>query len=85
MTDEKKTDGGPAYPIDCGAHGECIHGLTVRDWFDGMALQGTCANSQIAKDFADKGIPDSITSRLIAQISLEISDAMLAERNKKEE
>lgn len=45
---EKINDGGPAFPMQ--DWDECIHsrrsetGMTLRDWFAGMALQGTVAN-----------------------------------------
>lgn len=33
-------DGGPAFPYWDGPNGKCHSGITKREWFAGMALQG---------------------------------------------
>ncbi len=74
-------DGGPAFP----QHGwsssaEVIErmngnqGMTLRNWFAGMALQGLCSNH----DFKDTGSQD------IAELAFDQADAMLAARDGKE-
>jgi hypothetical protein len=73
MSDIKK-DGGPAFP--CGYHrdgntADQIGGLTIRDWFAGMALQGLTA-----------GMHFSMANALIVEQSFELADAILAEREK---
>ena len=52
-----KPDGGPAFPN--GSYdtktGNNL-GMTLRDWFAGMALQGICANPDISKTAAKEGL-----------------------------
>ena len=57
-----KDDGGPAFPVasERNANGDVqwgFNGMTLRDWFAGMALHGclcnpeyTASNAQLAKD-----------------------------------
>jgi hypothetical protein len=60
----KKPDGGPAYPT--AARG----GMSLRDWFAGMALQGMLAN----------GIGGS--REFYSANAYSLADIMLAERDK---
>jgi len=65
-------DGGPAFPNwKCGG---MFDGMTLRDWFAGMALQG-----QLASDNPHSAIP----SENVAFYAWEIADAMLAARDGK--
>jgi hypothetical protein len=57
-------DGGPAFP-----------GMSLRDWFAAMALQGIKANPSW----------DENTRERIARAAYEQADAMLAARERKEE
>ena len=65
-----QNDGGPAFPTHCEA------GMTLRDWFAGMALQGMLAQP-LDSDCA-------FNPRLCAESSYEYADAMLASRERKE-
>jgi hypothetical protein len=75
----KIEDGGPAFP--CAEHGihQAENGMSLRDWFAGMALQGMLAFPE-----------DEATSESFAQITKRFSegayvyaDAMLAARKAK--
>ena len=74
-------DGGPAFPTKREAHDprtigwSMQEGMTLRDWFAGMALQGEVANPS-AKLFE----ADSITFDDLAGDCYRIADAMLAAR-----
>ena len=82
----QKIDGGPAYPTPLAQTSETrdvsevveayIHhpGMSLRDWFAGMALMGIAANDP--PSYSDVGISDT------AELSYQIADAMLAERAK---
>jgi hypothetical protein len=60
-------DGGPAFPLKC-EQGE-VYGLSKREWFAGMALQGLLTQHQYA---------DGICA-MSAQRAVSIADAMLEE------
>jgi len=72
-------DGGQAFPrpignykkLDIGEHNEAQRGMSLRDWFAGMALGGLCSATQGLGDFENR----SVTERAYA-----LADAMLAER-----
>lgn len=97
MTDEH--DGGPAYPqlsIEAGGrdgHGDLIEpyptsegGMSLRDWYAGMALQGMMSNPEICKDAkADFGELNDSAAVLLGEyskISFMHADAMIRERGK---
>ena len=56
MSDTKQIDdGGPAFPSDNFGQPSAL-GMSLRDWFAGMALQGLCAHygfGEIEKDAAN--------------------------------
>ncbi len=67
------TDGGPAFPI---IHSGIVQreGMTLRDWFAGMALQGLCrACTDGWQSFAE----EAMSKRCYEQ-----ADSMLKERGK---
>lgn len=64
-------DGGPAFPRP----GNEWEGVSLRDWFAGMALQGMCAKL---------GINATADTPLIALASYRLASAMLAEREKRD-
>lgn len=74
-------DGGQAFPIS-DASGPIQYGMTLRDWFAGQALMGLIANPDDPIDVVESSAG---MKSLIARISYEYADAMLAARNKKSE
>lgn len=79
MSDRK--DGGPAFP--CPAVGSRIieaSGMSLRDWFAGMAMQGWIACQH--PEFVDWTVPEDV--REVAQRAYQAADAMLAERSRTE-
>lgn len=84
-------DGGPAFPVPPGAatftgdprdgagYEPSQAGMSLRDFFAGMALQGMMANEIATKVMCDCGSPDDAAA-LIATACYDFSDAMLAAR-----
>lgn len=70
---DKINDGGPAFPQDKNLH-VSYEGLTIRDWFAGMALTGTIAFPIPGQE----KIPD-----IAARDCYAYSDAMLKAREVK--
>lgn len=72
--------GGPAFPTDnahqTGPHSYHAEGMTLRDWFAGMAMQGFLA-TQI------HGFTDSPAKGPFANMAYEMADAMLNQREAK--
>ena len=84
MSDDAK-DGGPAFPA--GVYGsEMRRGMSMRDWFAGMALQGIMANperwKQIAEDYKSRKKTYEQCSQSNAVKAYSLADAMLDERAK---
>jgi len=82
-------DGGPAFPVpythfDTWVHGKYpIHGhpgLSLRDWFAGMAMQ-SLDRLRVAEQAKANGISPSM---MMAQISYGMADAMIAARDSKQ-
>lgn len=69
---ERKDDGGPAFPGDGGS---IFCGMSLREWFAGQALAG------MAKVYYHDDDP-GVNTEHIAVTAYEIADAMLAERAK---
>jgi hypothetical protein len=73
--------GGPAFPTDVAYRedGEWHKdpGMTLRDWFAGMAMSGLYGSSRspVNKD----GIPDSSPDN-VARIAYAVADSMIYER-----
>ena len=85
-----KDDGGPAFPHvaeSCG--GDIVRkitsgGMSLRDWFAGMVMQGQLSNELITKAtvaYFGKDV-DGIYETL-SRDAYRLADAMLAERKKK--
>ena len=73
-----KDTSGPAFPVSIPAGhywtGDAPYGLTKREWYAGLAMQGMIASQT----------PDeSIATEMCAQWCFEMADAMLAEGNKR--
>lgn len=82
---DKIDDGGPAYPTDirCQHSSECprstheygFHGMSLRDWFAGMALQGFRSGG-VKRDNSNC-LCDGAT---VADLAYQDADAMLVRR-----
>ena len=75
MTPKKET-GGSAFPmignIAYKSDWQTEEGMTLRDWFAGMALQGLLVNY----------MPEMWTKHSVQSVAYSISDEMLKERSK---
>lgn len=78
-----KKDGGPAFPTSEPKYGQMINvgAMSLRDWFAGMALQSYMAAYHEAHVMviAEYQIPE------VAETAYKIADAMIVEREKKNE
>jgi hypothetical protein len=71
-----KNDGGPAFPLDRVA-GSVNCGMTMRQWYKGMALDASLHNRSILKRIAyQEGIDPGPS---VARFCAEVADAMIAE------
>lgn len=76
-------DGGPAFPatspvVDHVKYGE-LFGMSLRDWFAGMAMQGIASIPSTSQyDYKSQPLDK------YASLAYQYADAMLAERNKGE-
>jgi hypothetical protein len=77
----KTNDGGPAFPIPSKQH---VHweGMSLRDWFAGMALQGLAVMH--AAILTEENSPELPPAEATAKAAYEIADAMLTRRNQQE-
>jgi hypothetical protein len=75
-----KDDGGPAFPLHL--HMQGAEGMTLRDYFAAMALQGLCANPNGPYSETNPLVcgPDNRSTLDVAQESYDLADAMLAAR-----
>ena len=86
MADERKPDGGPAFPVTPvyrtapeGTECQTYSGMTLRDWFAGKALAGQLANPRWPN--ADGVLPAS-EEDCAAHWAYSFADAMLKERDR---
>ena len=70
-----KRDGGPAFPLQDTSCFNVNEGMSLRDWFAGMALQGYASNPD-----ANCTVPDKLAEWAYAD-----ADAMLKARDKEVE
>jgi hypothetical protein len=68
-----KDTGGPAFPAQHFDLAEHEHGMTLRDWFAGMAMQGMLANDI---ECGPEQVPIIVASAYV------LADAMIQERSK---
>lgn len=98
--ENEKDDGGPAFPIPIAAQSSGgiyntlqqssgkLGGMSLRDWFAGMALQGLCSNEKFMRDQLNEwlrmenGSPDLLRASHVSTC-YQFADAMIAERAKK--
>lgn len=89
MSDETKKidDGGPAFPSH--PYAGCSTGMSLRDWFAGMAMLGLLNSTAVDTQSTALHITSLETGQshdaLIASRSLDLADALLAARRPKEE
>ena len=78
-TENETNDGGPAFPTGQLNRCDIEPGMSLRDWFAGMALQGMlCANAPAMDEVSDKNV-----DAVLAREAYNSADAMLAERKKR--
>jgi hypothetical protein len=78
MSTQRNNNGGHAFPtlfIDP-EHGSGYAGMTLRDWFAGMALQGMIANVNTSPKTSSLG------RQFIAKNAFQLADAMIEARKK---
>ena len=77
----KVPDGGTAFPVSYPVN---CRGMTLRDWFAGMALQGAIAGdeSKFQVICGSAGRMKMEIPQFVAGLSYQIADAMLEERGK---
>ncbi len=73
-------DGGPAFPNENSENGETqwangLGGMSLRDWFAGMALQGEVANPNSSDE--------KYHSEWVVNKCYKLADAMIAERKRR--
>lgn len=84
----KINDGGPAFPIghpDCSTAGQSIkeaQGMTLRDHFAGLALQGILISSTTKTTASKMTIVEMLDRDVAAMAAYQFADAMIAERSK---
>ena len=71
MSTKIHNDGGPAFPI---AFDAVKNGMTLHQWFAGMAMQGLYAT----------GIKDDLNEATIADCALNMADEMIAAYEKRD-
>jgi hypothetical protein len=52
MSNDTRDDGGPAFPIPGLQHDESFNGMTLRDYFAGLAMQAAATNPVGANGFS---------------------------------
>jgi len=58
------------------------HGMTLRQWYAGMAMQGMCANSDISKSMDRVGLEPKEARESIVESAFKTADLMIAEGEK---
>ena len=73
-----------AYPCDS-REAAMFSGLTKREYFAAMAMQGICANASFLSELTDMARKlDTHTENVVACVSVELARALIAELNKEE-
>lgn len=60
-------------------------GLSKREWYAGLAMQGNCSAIEFLKDIRDKTGAERTVVEKIAIVSCEMADALIQELNKPKE
>jgi hypothetical protein len=90
MNDGTKNDGGPAFPQPCTEGGYAANspyniaggGMTLRDWFAGVALQGLLSGGAARRD--NKLVDADGNFARLENAAYGFADAMLAARDSKQ-
>lgn len=79
---EKKNDGGAAFPGECftenGMRNGVSMGMSLRDWFAGQSIGEVISRGTGARRISD----DTPVPEYFARLAYEVADAMIAERSK---
>lgn len=82
MNNDRLNDGGPAFPfVIRNDSDDWKSGMTIRDWFAGMALQGMIASESDGNGMMPPYSKDNWYP-LTAERAYQFADAMLKEREK---
>ena len=73
-------DGGPAFPAQHFDLADGEHGMTLRDWYAGMAMQGLFAG--LDRDAQRFMAREAEPAAAMAKACYAMADAMLKERSK---
>ncbi len=82
----------PAFPTQHVATGSTIPGMTLRDWFAGLAMQGIFANSWIQERTAKEALEHAngnttkagaMFVSMNSRMAVEAADALIAELEKR--
>lgn len=77
----KHDNGGQAFPSNTDTHQ--YPGMSLRDWFAGMALQGILSNQEMRSGLIEVADSEGISViDFISQSSFAHADSMLKERSK---
>jgi len=77
-----KTDGGPAFPVPNDANVNGQEGMSLRDWFAGMAMQSLIpTNNEQANAYHMRSTAKMGTSELAAAAAYKQADALPAQRD----
>ena len=78
-----KSNGGPAFPTAFLSQGPHEYGMSLRDWFAGMALSAIRSRTPRVFDYEKPANGYRVmTAQEAARYAYEDADAMLAERDK---
>lgn len=72
----------PAFPVQDASAWQA-HGMSMRDYFAASALNGFLAN--VGKNIIDEREPFDDVARVFAVLAYKVADAMLSEREDKEQ
>ena len=76
-------DGGPAFPCEANNYHESLTGMTLRQCYAGMAMQGILASPVWMRDIeSTNGITAEKVKELVAALAHSQADAMLAHEAK---
>jgi len=79
----EKDNGGAAFPI-ADLHGMPFGGMSLRDWYAGMVLQGHISNPEITDKIIKEFKSGAEAAQAVAEICYKFADAMIEERNNAE-